>query len=60
MNMEEGITFDKPKAEAFRDAYIEALQQGKDTFTFEGKGIFTDYAKYMCEHLTNVGLLSKN
>lgn len=60
MSMEEGITFTKEKAEAFRDAYVDALQQGKDTFTFEGKGVFIDYAKYMCEHLANVGLLSKS
>lgn len=57
MSMEEGITFDKEKAEAFRDEYIKAVTHGKDTFIFEGKGIFTDYGKYMCEHLANVGLL---
>lgn len=53
------IKFDAEKAVAFRKAYKQAMVDGKDMFTFEGKEVFVPYAKYLCEYLVMCGLLSK-
>lgn len=55
--MDNTVTFDAEKAEQFRDLYIDALKSGKDSFTYEGNAVLTDYAKYICEHLANCGVL---
>ena len=35
----------------FELAYDKAVEQSKDTFTFDGHLFFTPYAKYLLEHL---------
>ena len=57
--MQDTIKFDKEKAKAFREAYKQALAERKEVFTFEGKVVFTPYAKYLCEYLVLHKLLPK-
>lgn len=33
-------------------AYRDAVKRGDDTFTYGGREMFTDYAKYLLEYLT--------
>ena len=56
MAKEEEIVFTPELAKKFRVEYDKAKAHGKDTIVFEGKGFFTDYAKYLLEHLENVGM----
>ena len=55
MAKEEEIVFTPELAKKFRVEYDKAKAHGKDTFVFEGKGFFTDYAKYLLEHLEKFG-----
>ena len=53
------INFDKPTAEAFREAYKKAVAENKGTFMFQDKEVLTCYAKYLCEYMVMQGLLPK-
>lgn len=54
------ISFDKETAKAFQREYKYALAAGDDQFTFQGHDVLVSYAKYLCEHLTNQGLLDND
>lgn len=45
------LEFNKEKLEKLRQSYLKALEDGKSSFKFEEKDIFTAYARYMIEYL---------
>ena len=36
--------------ERFRESYVNAINEGKEVFIFEGSEVLTDYAKYVIEY----------
>ena len=47
-----GVTFNRPKLEAFKQSYRVAVRKGADTvFEFEGNRYLVAYAKYMIQYL---------
>jgi len=54
------INFDKETAKEFHAEYRMALVRNEDQFVFQGHDVLTSYAKYLCEYLTNQGLLSSS
>lgn len=57
--MTDSINFDKQTAKEFRAAYLVCTATGQEQFTFQGHEVLVSYAKYLCEYLTNQGLLDK-
>jgi len=53
MKKEDYINFDKQKLERLETAYNKAKEEDKFQFSFEGKILITNYAKYLIEHLKN-------
>lgn len=49
----ETIEYNKSKLKLLKKAYNEAVNQKKDSFTFQNQEYVTDYAKYLIEHLNN-------
>lgn len=47
----ESIAFDKPMRERLRKAYVKAVDENAEQFTFEGNEYVTNYAKYLLEYL---------
>jgi|688.fasta_scaffold332340_4 hypothetical protein len=45
----EQLTLDKKGFEQFTQAYLDAVKNKSETFTFEGHLILTQYAKYLIE-----------
>ena len=45
------VTFDRPKLEALKLAYREALKAEKESFWFENREYLVAYAKYLIEYL---------
>jgi len=46
------MEFTDEKTQQLRDEYNKAVEQGKDSFTFHGRELVTDYAKYLLQYLT--------
>jgi hypothetical protein len=49
------ISFTARKRQLLREAYNKALQEGKETFEFEGHTLNATYAKYLLEYLEKGG-----
>jgi hypothetical protein len=45
------ITFNQETREELRVAYNEAVDNGRDSFTLNGREFVTGYAKYLLEYL---------
>lgn len=45
------IKFNAEKAEAFREAYRQAVKNNQTQFQFEGHDLLVEYAKYVVEYL---------
>jgi hypothetical protein len=52
--MQEEMEFTRPRLEALKKRYQEAVESKAENFTFDGHLILTDYAKYMIEYLEGV------
>ena len=48
------VTFDRPKLERLKSVYAEALEAKRESFWFEGKEYFAEYARYLIEYLESV------
>jgi len=40
---------------AFKEAYLDAVEAGKEMFYFEDQEIMTNYAKYVVQYVENRG-----
>jgi hypothetical protein len=45
------IEFTPEKLKKFEELYNTTIEAGEETFTFEGREVLVDYAKYMIEYL---------
>jgi hypothetical protein len=48
------VNFDVAKRENLRTAYDTAVEQNKESFTFDGREYLTAYAKYVLQYLDEV------
>lgn len=48
------IQFDRKKYKALKERYEEAKKKDEERFTFEGKELVTDYAKYLLQYLSEI------
>jgi hypothetical protein len=50
------MTFTKELTAQLRVAHERAVEEGWESFAFNGEHFYTNYAKYLLEYLDSVGL----
>jgi hypothetical protein len=45
------ITFDRPMLDSLKLEYSKAVNNGRESFTFQGNKLLTSYAKYLIQYL---------
>jgi hypothetical protein len=50
------MNFTKDRADRLRTRYVQAVENGEESFLFDGQELLTAYAKYLLEFLKMNGL----